>query len=199
RRLLDADRLAFMIGIGLVMGVVLLRATDDLAVERVLHLALHLDHHRLVTLVGNHRSRQHALGHRSFPSLLRRSGADALALQRLDARDLAAHFAHPARLLELAGRRLETQVECLALQLAQSRAQLIVGLRAQVSDVGHHSPPRCEVSPRRATTLVLIGSFMAAREKASAASGPGTPSSSKRMRPGFTRADQYSTEPLPLP
>src|SRR5437762_1477093 len=37
RRLLDADRLAFMIGIALIMGVVLLRAADDLAVERVLY------------------------------------------------------------------------------------------------------------------------------------------------------------------
>src|SRR5690606_41788788 len=63
----------------------------------------------------------------------------------------------------------------------------------------HHSPPRCEVSPRRATTLVLIGSFIAARLKASAASGPGTPSSSNRIRPGFTRAAQYSIAPLPLP
>jgi hypothetical protein len=45
----------------------------------------------------------------------------------------------------------------------------------------------------------LIGSFIAARLKASAASGPGTPSSSNRMRPGFTRAAQYSIEPLPLP
>ena len=44
-----------------------------------------------------------------------------------------------------------------------------------------------------------VDGFIAAREKASAASGPGTPSSSKRMRPGFTRATQYSTEPLPLP
>src|SRR5690606_26967573 len=99
------------------------------------------------------------------------------------------------------GCRLEPQVELLALQFDELVGQLIVGLGAQVLELlpGHHSPPRCELSPRRATTLVLIGSFIAARLNASAASGPGTPSSSNRMRPGFTRAAQYSTAPLPLP
>src|SRR6202008_4997211 len=53
-------------GVRLVMGMVLLRAADDLAVERVLHLTLNPDDHRLVGLVGNHCSRQHALGHRCF-------------------------------------------------------------------------------------------------------------------------------------
>src|SRR3546814_4321729 len=51
--LLDADRFAFLVDIALVMGMVLLRAADDLAVERMLNLALHANHHRLVGLVGN--------------------------------------------------------------------------------------------------------------------------------------------------
>ena len=50
------------------------------------------------------------------------------------------------------------------------------------------------MSPRRATTLVLIGSFIAARSNASAAILPSTPSSSNRMRPGLTRAAQNSGE-----
>src|SRR5204863_186317 len=99
---------------------------------------------------------------------------------------------------ELAGGRLEAQVELLPLQVAQRLDELVVAL-AGIFSLGHYSPPRCEVSPRRATTLVLMGSFIAARSNASAASGPSTPSSSNRMRPGFTRAAQNSGEPLPEP
>src|SRR5690606_35556657 len=112
----------------------------------------------------------------------------ALGLQSLDASDLAADFLDPRGTLELVGRRLEAQVELLLLQRNELFGELVVALGAQVFGVGgHHSPPRCEVSPRRAITLVLIGSFIAARSNASAASGPGTPSSSNRIRPGLTR------------
>jgi hypothetical protein len=69
-------------------------------------------------------------------SALRRAARlGALVLQRLDAGDGAAHLAHPARLLELVGRRLEAQVELLALQLA-SWSQLVVG-RTDRSSRGH--------------------------------------------------------------
>src|SRR6185369_11855297 len=63
RAFLDADRLALMKGIGLVMSVIFLRTLDDLAVHRMLHPTLDLHDHRLVALVGNHRSGQHALRH----------------------------------------------------------------------------------------------------------------------------------------
>src|ERR1700712_2361489 len=127
-----------------------------------------------------------------------------LSLQRLDPGDVATHFLDAGRTLELVGGCLEAEVEGLALQFGQVTRQLIVALDAHVADFvrilgGHHAAPRCEVSPSRATTLTLIGSFIAARLKATAAMGPGTPSSSNRIRPGFTRAAQYSTEPLPLP
>src|SRR6187551_2489918 len=94
-------------------------------------------------------------------------GAGALGLQRLDLRDRPADFLDPRGALELVGRGLEAQVELLTLQLDE----LLAGLGPQVFELllGHHSPPRCEVSPRRATTLVLIGSFIAARLNASAA------------------------------
>src|SRR5438270_5950309 len=87
----------------------------------------------------------------------------ALGLQRLDPGDRAANFAHAARLLELIGRRLEAQVELLALQLPQLLLQLVVGLLLEIVDRRHFyfsSPAR--LSPRRATTLVLIGNFSAA-------------------------------------
>src|SRR5204863_952375 len=88
----------------------------------------------------------------------------------------------------------------LALEVAELFAELVFGLGPKVGCLSHfYQPSRCEVSPRRATTLTLIGSFIAARLNASAASGPGTPSSSNRMRPGLTRAAQYSGEPLPEP
>jgi hypothetical protein len=62
-RLLDADGLAFLEDIALVMGVILFRTLDDLAVERVLHPPLDTDHHRLVGLVGHHSAGQDSLRH----------------------------------------------------------------------------------------------------------------------------------------
>src|SRR4030095_14785090 len=50
----------------------------------------------------------------------------AVVLQRLDPGDRAANFAHAARLLELVGRRLEAQVELLALQILQLLLELVV-------------------------------------------------------------------------
>src|SRR6476659_2157496 len=67
----------------------------------------------------------------------------ALILQRLDLRDGATNFAHPARLLELVGRRLEAQVELLALQVAKLLLQLVVGLLLKIVDHSHITfPPR---------------------------------------------------------
>lgn len=54
-------------------------------------------------------------------------------------------------------------------------------------------------SPARRTNTVRTGSLAAARRKASRASGSSTPSSSKRMRPGWMRTPHHSTPPLPLP
>src|SRR4029079_17635462 len=60
----------------------------------------------------------------------------AFSLQRRDASDRAAHLAHAARLLELVGRRLEAQVELLALQLAELLLQLGGGLLLELFDSG---------------------------------------------------------------
>src|SRR3954454_2980155 len=136
-----------------------------------------------------------------FSSTLRRfGGAGALVLKRLDAGDGATHLAHPRRLLELVGRRLETQVELLALQLGELLLQLVVAVLLEILDRSHSQcSSAARLSPRRATTLVLIGNFSAARSNAVLASEPGTPSSSNRMRPGLTRATQNSGLPLPEP
>src|SRR4029079_13778027 len=67
----------------------------------------------------------------------------ALGLQRLDRGDRAANFAHAARLLELVGRRLEAEVELLALQVAELLLQLVVGLLLEIVDRRHLTyPPR---------------------------------------------------------
>src|SRR5689334_11027182 len=63
---------------------------------------------------------------------LRRFGARALVLKRLDARNGAAHLADTAWLLELVGGRLEAQVELLALQVAKLRLQLVVRRDLQI-------------------------------------------------------------------
>src|SRR5688572_13420310 len=62
-RLLDADGLAGLELVALVVGVILFRPFDDLAVERVLHPPLDLHHHGLVGLVGHDGPGQNALGH----------------------------------------------------------------------------------------------------------------------------------------
>src|SRR3569623_1894919 len=130
---------------------------------------------------------------------LRLSGTGALILQRLDLGDGAAHLADPRRLLELVGRRLEAQGELLALQLAQLLGELVVGVLRNVVILRHGQASSRSDSPRRAITLVVIGSFSAARSNAVLAIAPGTPSSSNRIRPGFTRATQCSGLPLPEP
>src|SRR3546814_2974931 len=56
-------RLALAKRIRFVMGVILLRTLDDLAVDRVRDPAFDENHHRLVGLVGNDCSGQNALGH----------------------------------------------------------------------------------------------------------------------------------------
>src|SRR4249919_293733 len=126
-------------------------------------------------------------------------GTGPLALKRPDLGDGAAHLADPGRLLDLVGRGLEAQVELLALQLRQLLDELVVGAGFEIVDLRHLYASSSSDSPRRATTFVRIGSFSAARSNATVARWPGTPSSSKRMRPGLTRATQNSGEPLPEP
>src|ERR1051325_3747287 len=65
----------------------------------------------------------------------------ALVLPRLDPGDGAANIAHSARLLELVGRRLEAQVELLALQFAKLLLQLVVGLLLEIVDRRHLTFP----------------------------------------------------------
>src|SRR5215212_10671410 len=77
---------------------------------------------------------------------LRRFGVGALILKRPDAGDGAAHLAHSARLLELVGRRLEAQVELLALQVCQLLLQLVVGLDLEIVDRGHLTS--CPLRPK---------------------------------------------------
>src|SRR6185312_3450221 len=121
-------------------------------------------------------------------------GARALAEDRRDARDIAPHLAHPRRVLELTARLLEAQIEALLAQLLELALEFVVGLGAHVACLHGLAS-----SPTRTTTRVAIGSLAEARPKASRAVGPGTPSSSNMMRPGFTRHTQNSGVPLPLP
>src|SRR3954451_15762281 len=65
----------------------------------------------------------------------------AFVLQRLDARDRTAHFLDAARLLELVRRRLEAQVELLALKLGQLLLELVVGLLLEIVDHSHVTFP----------------------------------------------------------
>src|SRR5690606_38777882 len=166
--------------------------------------ALDAHHHRLVIDVGDDRPLQNTFWH-WVRSLLRRG---LLAEYGLDPRDLAADRPYPGGRLQLLGSALETQVELFLLQADQLILQLVRCLGAQVGGVvatcglglcllglGCHVPQ----SAMRVMTRVVIGSFMAPRRSASLAISSGTPSISNRIRPGLTRAVQYSTAPLPLP
>src|SRR3546814_10116179 len=104
------------------MCMILLRPPDVLAVERVLHPPLDLHHHGLVGLVGHDGPGQNALRHGNSLTLL--SGAVALALQGLDLRDAAAHFADPRRLIDLVRGALEAPVELLALRSEEHTSEL---------------------------------------------------------------------------
>src|SRR5690606_16637198 len=102
--------------------------------------------------------------------------------------------------LQLAGGRLESQVEqlllgrregvreCAGLQAAQLlRGQVLASDRHQMSP------------PSRAMKRHFIGSLCIARRIASRATSSGTPESSNMTRPGLTLATHHSGEPLPEP
>src|SRR5665213_2534401 len=118
----------------------------------------------------------------------------ALGQNGPDARDVAAHCAYAVGIFQLAAGALKTQIESLLAKLLELALELVDRLGAHVANL-HDAPP----SLSRVTIRVLIGSFAAPNKNASFASAAGTPSSSNRMRPGFTRATQNSGEPLPLP
>src|SRR5690606_32326436 len=128
------------------------------------------------------------------------SRSPLLTQERGDARDGFPDLVDAMGLLHLAGRGLETQVELFLLELQQLFGQLISGHGPQVADLGHAA---CSIWPRpasrRVTTLVRTGSLAAPRRRASRATSSGTPSISNRIRPGWQRAAQWSTAPLPLP
>ena len=106
-----------------------------------------------------------------------------------------------ARLFKLAGRRLKAQVEsCSRFRFTQLFDQLVVSLDLEISNLGHRLSSQMREVTKAGDNLDLDRQlFSSAAESATAASGPGTPSSSNRIRPGLTRAAQYSGEPLPLP
>src|SRR5436190_4148929 len=116
------DAVALVRVVGLVVRVEMTRALHRLAVTRVSYAVDHRDDDRLVHLRGHHdpladlplrRALRCFLGHVSplLPCVLFRSFDLALAKQRLDARDLAAHLREARDVVELAGRVLEAQVE----------------------------------------------------------------------------------------
>src|SRR5215211_5170542 len=124
---------------------------------------------------------------------------ELLLLQRAHAGDVLADLAHPRCVLELPGRPLEAQVELLLLE----RHELVLELvRRHGPEVGkpllrlHRSLPYSAI---RWMKRVRIGSLAAPRRSASRAMSSGTPSTSNIMRPGLTRAAQYSGAPLPEP
>src|SRR5690606_25204799 len=122
-----------------------------------------------------------------------------LALHRLDAGDVLADLVDAVGLLHLAGGLLEPQVELLLLELEQVVRQLVGGQGPDFGDLHHAASAWATPASMRVTTLVFTGSLAAPRRRASRATSSATPSISNRIRPGWQRAAQWSTAPLPLP
>ena len=99
----DADHVAFLALAVLVVRVHLGRTAHDLAVQRMLHLALEQHGDRLLHLVADHATFDRALRF-SVVSLIVMPSLLLRAEQRLDLRDLAAHALELVR-LRLAGPR----------------------------------------------------------------------------------------------
>src|SRR5690242_16861682 len=81
-----------------------------------------------------------------------RGGFDApgaLAQDGLDPRDIAPHLTHPRRVLELAARLLEAQIERFLAEIVDLLLQLVVGLCPDIA--GLHA---ATFSPIRATKRV---------------------------------------------
>src|SRR5215510_7182532 len=159
--LLDPDDVVHVILVGLVVGVVLLRAPHGLLHDRMGKAALDAHDHGLVLLVADHDALERALRHLSLLRLrlrargaLRHAGA-LLRRDRLDARDVAANLPHPRGVLELAGRPLESQVEPLLPELERLVVELVDGHGAQITRL--HLGLSSTYSAMRSMKRVLIG------------------------------------------
>src|SRR6266853_2208700 len=121
----------------------------------------------------------------------------ALTQHGHDAGDVAPHHADTRGVFQLAACPLKAQVELLLLQLGELVAELVGRSVGEYGDLGHGSIPTYAVS--RATNLVAIGNLPAANRIDSSATSRGTPSTSKRIRPGLILQTQNSGAPLPDP
>src|SRR5262249_54368272 len=121
--------------------------------------------------------------------------AQALAEDRVDARDVPARVSDQHRVLELIGGLLEAGLETIVLGLAHRTAQLLRIVALQVL----RAQPLAHSNPSRATKRVCTDSLCSARWKASRARSSRTPSSSYITRPGRTTATHSSGLPFPLP
>src|SRR6185312_8917551 len=93
-------------------------------------------------------------------------------------------------------RHLEAEAEELVAEIGLAGFELLIAHLAKA--FGGRVVLHCS-SPPRLTKRVLRASLWEARRMASWAWATGTPSISKRMRPGRTTATQWSGAPLPLP
>src|SRR5204863_9200646 len=115
-----------------------------------------------------------AWGLRTQPFSLITPCSGVFVQQGLDARDLAAHLAHPRRRFHPAGGALEAQFVELLGQLALAEVQLVDALLAEAGSLDvFHVPTSISC---RLTKRVLIGSLCAARRNASSAISRVTPS-----------------------
>src|SRR5215210_5353353 len=122
----------------------------------------------------------------------------ALADDGVDPGNVLLDRAEPTMALQLAGGRLEAEVEQLLLGLTQLGLEVAAGHLVEL--VSGHTVARHQNSPAsRETKRHFIGSLCIARRMASRAVPSSTPESSNMTRPGLTLATHHSGDPLPEP
>src|SRR5262245_59250356 len=189
--LLDRHEIAFLALVRLVVRVVLLRAHDDLAVERVRDPALDEDGHRLVHLVAYHPPRELApalLGGLVLGHFALAFSASRVRTRAMSRRTFFSWLVFGSCCVAFCMRRLNCALRRSCSSLVSAPASLA---RSSLAFIRH---PSC-----RWTNVVRIGSFAAARANASRASASLTPSISSSTFPGWISATKYSGFPLPLP
>src|SRR5215475_5472426 len=152
--LFDPHDVVHLVLVGLIVGVIFLRASHRLLHHRVGEAAFHAHHHGLVLLVAHHDALERALRHlwllrlgfrargalrfgcwllpRRGRCRRRRPTRTFLRGDRLDARDVTANLSDPRGVLELSRRPLEAQAEPLLLEFESLVVELVDGHRAKI-------------------------------------------------------------------
>src|SRR5271170_5577814 len=128
--LFDADHIADMPAILLVMRREFLRMRNELFVDRMHHSALNPHDDGFVASVTDHHTLKYSFRH--YDAFLGRLAAP-LAEDGFDPGDVASDLTHPRCVLELPVGALKTQIEDLLTEHVEIARQLVIGLGPDIA------------------------------------------------------------------